>query len=234
MEEGYKPSPDFGEETKEPLVEIPVTDSTELWLMKWPLNQLQPDDFQGKQLKVKLHRDGKLATVEDASGKSYDLVSFPVREQEAIVFTASKSVSKVVGKISRRVSFVHYPEPADFKDLGSFSRPSGSIQRSGGLSRTRSNNMTPVGSAQLRSMSQGIATPTSTKRDSGFMSGTSYESGGLSSRPKKSTDGSSPSRERARSSDRSTRDSGLSSLSMGASGLSNAAKSKHKIKAEEE
>ncbi|XP_068661320.1 mediator-associated protein 2 isoform X2 [Aristolochia californica] len=219
MEEGYKPPPDFAEETKDPLVEVSLTDSTELWLIQWPYNQLQPDDFQGKELKLKLHHNGKLGTFESASGKSYDLVSFAVQEPEATVFIPSASKSKTVGKISRRVSLIHYPEPADFLEPMSSSHGSKSIRRSGGSARTRS-------------ISHGNVTPTSNReRDSGLVSGTSYESGGLSSHSKKRrVDG--PSRGQARS-DRSTRDSGVSTLSVGASGLSSEAKLKSKIKVEE-
>lgn len=39
-EEGYKPQADFEENAKEPLVDFNITDSTELWLIQWPKNQV--------------------------------------------------------------------------------------------------------------------------------------------------------------------------------------------------
>lgn len=39
-EEGYKPQADFEENAKEPLVDFNMTDSTELWLIQWPKNQV--------------------------------------------------------------------------------------------------------------------------------------------------------------------------------------------------
>lgn len=39
-EEGYKPPTEFREDSKDPLVELNLTDSTELWLIQWPVNQV--------------------------------------------------------------------------------------------------------------------------------------------------------------------------------------------------
>ncbi|KAK9291766.1 hypothetical protein L1049_019716 [Liquidambar formosana] len=49
-EESYKPPPEFQEDVKEPLVELSLTDSTELWLIQWPINH--PPDFDGQELSV--------------------------------------------------------------------------------------------------------------------------------------------------------------------------------------
>lgn len=111
----YKPGVDFEEDTKDPLLDISLTDSTELWLIQWPINQLQPADFHGKELKLKLHHDGELGSLESSSGKSYDVISFAAQEPDATVFLPSASESKVAGKISRRVCLVRYPEPSEFE-----------------------------------------------------------------------------------------------------------------------
>uniref|UniRef100_A0A5B7A9G3 Mediator-associated protein 2 n=1 Tax=Davidia involucrata TaxID=16924 RepID=A0A5B7A9G3_DAVIN len=112
-EVGYKPPPEFREDVKDPLIELTSTDSTELWLIQWPINQ--PPDFGGQELTLKLHHDGKLGALEGSSGKSYDVVSFAAQNPDATVFLSSASESKIVGKISRRVSLVHYPEPGELQ-----------------------------------------------------------------------------------------------------------------------
>ncbi|CAA7401673.1 unnamed protein product [Spirodela intermedia] len=85
----YKPGPDLEEDSRNPLLDISLTDSTELWLIQWPINQLQPDDFDGKEISLNLHQDGELASVETSSGKSYDVVSFAAQEPDATVFLVS-------------------------------------------------------------------------------------------------------------------------------------------------
>ena len=39
-EQGYKPPAEFEENAKDPLLDINVDDSTELWLIQWPKNQV--------------------------------------------------------------------------------------------------------------------------------------------------------------------------------------------------
>nr|XP_010942355.1 mediator-associated protein 2 [Elaeis guineensis]XP_010942356.1 mediator-associated protein 2 [Elaeis guineensis]XP_010942357.1 mediator-associated protein 2 [Elaeis guineensis] len=133
-EDGYKPGTGFEEDTKDPLIDISLTDSTELWLIQWPINQLKAADFHGKELKLKLHRDGQLGSLESSSGKSYDVVSFAAQEPDATVFLPSSSESKVVGKISRRVCLVRYPEASEFEKPG-FRNLNLSRQRSEGSMR---------------------------------------------------------------------------------------------------
>lgn len=133
-EDGYKPGPGFEEDTKDPLIDISLTDSTELWLIQWPINQLKAADFHGKELKLKLHRDGQLGSLESSSGKSYDVVSFAAQEPDATVFLPSSSESKVAGKISRRVCLVRYPEASEFEKPG-FRNLNLSRQRSEGSMR---------------------------------------------------------------------------------------------------
>ncbi|XP_078444399.1 mediator-associated protein [Wolffia australiana] len=132
-EDGYKPGHEFVEDSRNPLLDISLSDSTELWLMQWPINQLQPDDFDGKEMSFTLNEDGTLATIETLSGKSYDVVSFASQEPDATVFLNSNSNSKAVGKISRRVSLVRYPGP-DEQDNG---RPTRSSSQKSGVSVMR-------------------------------------------------------------------------------------------------
>lgn len=40
-EADYKPPPDFIEDTKDPLIELSMTGSKELWLIQWPVNQVR-------------------------------------------------------------------------------------------------------------------------------------------------------------------------------------------------
>ncbi|GAV74066.1 hypothetical protein CFOL_v3_17548 [Cephalotus follicularis] len=113
----YNPPPEFAEDAKESLVDIKLTDSTELWLIQCSNNQ-QPD-FHGKELSLELHRDGVLDSFKDSSGKSYDVVSFQSQEPVATVFLPSTLEPKVVGKISRRVSLLHFPDPKEYEKLAS-------------------------------------------------------------------------------------------------------------------
>ncbi|XP_038714452.1 mediator-associated protein 2-like [Tripterygium wilfordii] len=101
-EEGYEPSKEFEEDTKEPLVDLELTDSTDLWLIQWPSNQ-------------SVNHDGRLGTFEGSTGKEYAVVSFAAQEPDATVFLSSTSEAKIVGKVARRVSFVHYPDPEELK-----------------------------------------------------------------------------------------------------------------------
>uniref|UniRef100_A0A453EN36 Uncharacterized protein n=1 Tax=Aegilops tauschii subsp. strangulata TaxID=200361 RepID=A0A453EN36_AEGTS len=48
-------------------------------------------------------------------GKSYELVSFAAQQPDATVFIPSGSEMKAVGKISRRVCLVRYPEPEELE-----------------------------------------------------------------------------------------------------------------------
>ncbi|CAA3003816.1 Hypothetical predicted protein [Olea europaea subsp. europaea] len=73
---------------------------------------MQSPDFDGQELSLKLHHDGHLGSFE---GKSYEVVSFKFQDPEATVFLSSASESKIAGKISRRVSLIHYPEPSELQ-----------------------------------------------------------------------------------------------------------------------
>ncbi|KAL5799188.1 hypothetical protein ACOSQ3_032262 [Xanthoceras sorbifolium] len=115
IKEGYKPTEEYEEELRDPLVDISLTDSTELWLIQWPYKQ--NPDFDGKELSLELHGNGRLGSFEDSSGKTYDVLSFDSQEPDATVFLTSASEPKIVGKISRRVSLVHYPDPKELEEL---------------------------------------------------------------------------------------------------------------------
>ncbi|XP_057506459.1 mediator-associated protein 2-like [Actinidia eriantha] len=93
-EVGYRAPPEFQEDVKDPLIELSLSDSTELWLIQWKINQASNFDVQ--ELSLKLHRDGLLGSFEGSSGKSYDVVSFKAQDPNATVFLSSASESKIV------------------------------------------------------------------------------------------------------------------------------------------
>ncbi|CAH8343810.1 unnamed protein product [Eruca vesicaria subsp. sativa] len=107
----YKPSEDFEVNNLQSLVDFDVTDSKELWLMQCPLSHFP--DIEGKELKVKLDKDGVFGGFEDLSGKEIELVSFASQDADATVILPSQQESKIVGEISRRVSLVRFPEPKE-------------------------------------------------------------------------------------------------------------------------
>nr|CAB3476767.1 unnamed protein product [Digitaria exilis] len=82
---GYEPGQAFNDVKEEAMLDISPTESTEFWLIQWPKDQLDVSDFHGKELSLKLHKDGNLGSLESSS----------------------------VGKISRRVCLARYPEPEE-------------------------------------------------------------------------------------------------------------------------
>ncbi|KAI3888898.1 hypothetical protein MKW92_002106, partial [Papaver armeniacum] len=91
----YKPANEFQEDSKDPLLEVPLSDSIELRLIQWPGNKQDPD-FDGQQLSIKLHHDGQFATFEASSGRiSYEMVSYASQEPEATIFLSSASEAKI-------------------------------------------------------------------------------------------------------------------------------------------
>ncbi|XP_073127476.1 uncharacterized protein [Henckelia pumila] len=109
----YQPPEEFVEDKRLPLVDLNITDSTELWLIQWPVNQ--SPDFGGTEASLKLNGDGCIGSFECASGKSYDVVSLKSQGPEPIVFLSSTADAEIAGKISRRVSLIHYPDPSELK-----------------------------------------------------------------------------------------------------------------------
>ncbi|KAL7139383.1 hypothetical protein ABFS83_09G046800 [Erythranthe nasuta] len=110
---GYQPPSLFVEDNKAPLIDLHLTDSAELWLIQWPI--YQPPDFDGQQLSLNLNSDGHIGNFEGSSGKLYDVVSDKCQGPETTVFLSSLSEAIIAGKISRRVSLIHYPEPSELK-----------------------------------------------------------------------------------------------------------------------
>ncbi|CAL4977009.1 unnamed protein product [Urochloa decumbens] len=161
----YEPGPAFEEVKEEAMLDISPTDSTEFWLIQWPKDQLDVSDFHGKELSLKLNKDGNLGSLESSSGKSYELVSFAAQQPDATVFQPSGSEIKPVGKISRRVCLVRYPEPEEvakpaFGCLTPSSKISaGSSRKTKSRFTSASKNRSSQGSA--RSLSQWSAEPTS-------------------------------------------------------------------------
>ncbi|CAL4977010.1 unnamed protein product [Urochloa decumbens] len=90
----YEPGPAFEEVKEEAMLDISPTDSTEFWLIQWPKDQLDVSDFHGKELSLKLNKDGNLGSLESSSGKSYELVSFAAQQPDATVFQPSGSEIK--------------------------------------------------------------------------------------------------------------------------------------------
>ncbi|BAT05482.1 Os08g0422600, partial [Oryza sativa Japonica Group] len=134
----YEPGPAFEENSEEAMLDISQTESTELWLIQWPLNQLDASDFHGQEVTLKLHRDGKLSSLDSSSGKSYDLVSFAAQQPDATVFLPSGPEAKAVGKIARRVSLVRYPDPEEPEKPGLGSLTPSSKKSAGSSKKTRS------------------------------------------------------------------------------------------------
>ncbi|KAK3144691.1 hypothetical protein QOZ80_4AG0316430 [Eleusine coracana subsp. coracana] len=149
----YEPGPSFEEVEEEAMLDISPTDSEEFWLIQWPKDKLSAADFHGKEISLKLHNDGNLGTLESSSGKSYDIFSFASQQRDATVFLPSGSETKAVGKISRRVCLVRYPEPEELKKPSLVSLTS-SIKKSAGSSRKTMSRFT--GLSKNRS-SQGSA-----------------------------------------------------------------------------
>ncbi|CAN6935581.1 hypothetical protein Bca4012_101881 [Brassica carinata] len=107
----YKPPEEFVVNNLQPLADFDVTGSTELWLIQCPMSHVP--EIEGKELKVKLGEDGVLGRFEDSPGKEVELVSFASQEGDATVIIPCENESKIVGKISRRVSLVRFPEPEE-------------------------------------------------------------------------------------------------------------------------
>ncbi|KAL5732359.1 hypothetical protein ACOSQ2_032051 [Xanthoceras sorbifolium] len=228
IKEGYKPTEEYEEELRDPLVDISLTDSTELWLIQWPYKQ--NPDFDGKELSLELHGNGRLGSFEDSSGKTYDVLSFDSQEPDATVFLTSASEPKIVGKISRRVSLVHYPDPKELEELNPnnlrklYSTSSGIT-----LSNSSHRFSTPTQSSR-RKNSRGHPAPTysHSSRHKSFLS----ELGEPSSKSEKRKRVQEPNR----STDRSTLDliGGHSGTTFsGSSEHSHKGKSKKKTKADE-
>ncbi|KAK7306669.1 hypothetical protein VNO77_44621 [Canavalia gladiata] len=112
----YRPSAEYVEDSNEALINL--TDSTELLLLKLPFANDLLSDIHGQKLFLTLHSDAKLASFEGSSGQVYDFVSFAAQEPDETVFVSSVTEPRI-GKISKRVSTVHYPDPKELGKLNS-------------------------------------------------------------------------------------------------------------------
>ncbi|KAH0635399.1 hypothetical protein KY285_035094 [Solanum tuberosum] len=159
----YKPPSEFEEVKKDSLVNLNITDSTELWLIQWPFNQ--HPGLDGQEVSLKLHHDGHMGSFEDSSGKSYEVVSCRAQDPDAVVFLPSESEPKIAGKISRRVSLIHYPEPSELKQ-NNINLKQMMAQRSSGTTLTNSSRRfaTPSQSTRTRSIMRSGSSSKSTKR----------------------------------------------------------------------
>ncbi|KAI3847845.1 hypothetical protein MKW92_009933 [Papaver armeniacum] len=125
-----KPANEFQEDVKDPLLEIPLSDSQELWLIQWPDKQL--------------HHEGQLATFESSSGMSYEMVIYASQEPDATVFLSSASEAKIAGNISCCVSLVRYPELSELEEKAKEAKEKAKAERSAQQgSRALSTVLTP-------------------------------------------------------------------------------------------
>ncbi|KAL3634779.1 hypothetical protein CASFOL_021833 [Castilleja foliolosa] len=196
-ETSYQAPPSFVEDTKDPLIHLDLTGSTELWLIQWPINQ--PLDFDGKQVTVKLGGDGRMGTFEGSSGKSYDVISYKSQGPEATVFLTSASEAKIAGKISRRVSLISYPDPSELQKRNSLNLSHS--QRSSRATSTMSGrrHATPSRSIKpTKSTVSGYSNPSSksSKRKRDDPSKSTSHSGQDSGKGTKSTESMEHSQER--------------------------------------
>lgn len=162
----YKPPPEFEEVKRDSLINLNITDSTELWLIQWPFNQ--HPGLDGQEVSLKLHHDGCMGSFEDSSGKSYEVVSCRAQDPDAVVFLSSDSEPKIAGKISRRVSLIHYSEPSELKQ-NSINLKQMMAQRSSATTLTNSSRRfaTPTQSTRTRSIMRSGSSSKSTKRKHG-------------------------------------------------------------------
>ncbi|KAF7836998.1 mediator-associated protein 2 isoform X3 [Senna tora] len=157
----YRPPPEFEEDTNGPLIDLNLTDSTELWLLQLPFGEDLLADIEGQELSLKLHGDGQLASFEGPSGKVYDFISFAAQEPDETVFVSSAEEPKIAGKISRRVSIVHYPDP---KELVKVNLNNKRRNPSGTMMTTTSSHYFPMQSGKGRSSLSGRAASTQGSR----------------------------------------------------------------------
>ncbi|KAE8706210.1 Cytochrome p450 51g1 [Hibiscus syriacus] len=166
----YRPPPEFDEDSSQQLVDLTLSDSTELFLIQWPLHQ--NPEINGEVVTLQLDSDGKLGSFTDSTGKDYDLVSSTSKVSDATVIFSSGSESKIVGKISRRVSLVHYTTPEEYEQLSSNKKLI--HQRSSGMTDSFATPMQSKG--RRSSMSLGRTVSTHGSRQKNTVSGINEQS----------------------------------------------------------
>lgn len=167
----YKPNKEFVEYATGPLVDLNLTDSTELWLIKVPNSNDKNliDDIAGKESSFKLNKEGTLASFAGASGETYDFLSFASTEPDETVFVSSATESKIGGKISRRVSVVHYPDPRALEKISS-TNPNQTLQNSiaaATQSAQRRSHTSATKSSRAKSSISGLSERTTTPKRHG-------------------------------------------------------------------
>ncbi|KAG9136781.1 hypothetical protein Leryth_004550 [Lithospermum erythrorhizon] len=163
--------------------------STEIWIMQWPFDHDKSNspwpklaDFEGSEVTLKLNTtEGEFGSIQSSSGKSYELRSMESHTPEEFVFLTSASDTEIVGRVTRHVSVIHYPEASELqKPDKDIARKLG--QRSSGTSLTGSARRTATPTQTTRSRhvqtSTGtISTPSSGKRGtSSIITGSSESS----------------------------------------------------------
>ncbi|GLT86787.1 hypothetical protein SLE2022_049050 [Rubroshorea leprosula] len=166
--EGYTIPPEFDADARELLADITSKDSTELWLIQWPYHQ--HPEIDGQELSLELRRNGNLGTVKDSNGKEYDMLTCAANEPDATVFLSSVSESKTVGKISRRVSLVHYMGPEDYEKLIADNKRL-MYQKSSGTLFANSSQFTPSQSKRKSTSGFGRTVSTHSSRQKSALSG---------------------------------------------------------------
>ncbi|XP_027769845.1 mediator-associated protein 2-like [Solanum pennellii] len=146
--------------------------------------------LDGQEVSLKLHHYGHIGSFEDSSGKSYEVVSCRAQDPDAVVFLSSQSEPKIDGKISRRVSLIHYPEPSELKQ-NSINLKQMMAQRSSGtttLTNSSRRFATPSQSTRTRSIMRSGSSSKSTIRK--HSDGQSVQDSGKSGRSVLTSSGS--------------------------------------------
>ncbi|AED97938.1 mediator-associated protein [Arabidopsis thaliana] len=116
MDFDFKVSGDFIVSGAEQLDDTDLTRSDEFWLIQAPLGQFP--EIEENTLKIEPDKDGLFGEFKDSNagslhlclGAKYDLASFHSQDAGAELIIPSEE-SMIVGKITRRVALVRYPEP---------------------------------------------------------------------------------------------------------------------------
>ncbi|PIA39046.1 hypothetical protein AQUCO_02700309v1 [Aquilegia coerulea] len=159
---GFIPKKDYIENDAEALIDLSsiMNDSNkEFWLIQCPKKE-QLAQLHGQEIQLKLLSNGTMGSFTNMSGETYELATFASEESDTNVIQSSASNAKIVGKISRRVSLIHYAEPRELEDPRQF------YERSYGSSATRSSRQSGLS----------YVTPSRSSRPKGSLFGTGESS----------------------------------------------------------
>ncbi|CAJ1938450.1 unnamed protein product [Sphenostylis stenocarpa] len=157
--EGYRPSAEYVEDSNEALINL--TDSTELLFLKLPSSN-ELDDGRAVFVPLsylmcpalRVHQWLNFHVM--LTGKVYDFVSYSAQEPDETVFISSTEPK--IGKISMRVSTVHYPDPKEFEKLNSTNARHAN-RNSSGVTGTTSSRYFPMQSGGIAASSKALAFP---------------------------------------------------------------------------